>query len=116
MHPNPAFRRTADQDNVTFARQRGFGVQKVNGPDGPLAPHIPFQIADDVQTLDMHLARSIPIARAGLPAPALIAISDPDADITPDGYGVPDQVPTWNDVAVHLRGIPLSTRARLIIP
>ena len=32
-------------------------------------------------------------------------VSGPDAYISPDWYGVPDQVPTWNYVAVHLRGI-----------
>jgi transcriptional regulator len=56
----------------------------------------------------VHLARSNPIARAGLPLPALIAIQGPDAYISPDWYGphthVPDQVPTWNYIAVHLRG------------
>jgi transcriptional regulator len=44
-----------------------------------------------------------------LPAAALLAISGPDAYVSPDWYGphdqVPDQVPTWNYVAVHLRGI-----------
>ena len=65
MHPNPAFRHTACDQNLAFAR-------------------------------------------ATPPAPALIAISGPEADISPEWYGphdqVPDQVPTWNYVAVHLRG------------
>ena len=39
-----------------------------------------------------------------LPAPAVLIVSGPDAYISPDWYGVPDQVPTWNYVAVHLRG------------
>ena len=34
----------------------------------------------------------------------MIAVSGPDSYISPDWYGVPDQVPTWNDIAVHLRG------------
>lgn len=38
----------------------------------------------------------------------MIAISGTDACISPDWYGphseVPDQVPTWNYVAVHLHG------------
>lgn len=108
MHPNPAFRQDPSEKNAAFARARGFGILTVNGPEGPLAAHVPFLLNDDASFAELHLARSNPIARAGLPAPALIAVSGPDAYISPDWYGphseVPDQVPTWNYVAVHLRG------------
>ena len=109
MHPNPAFRQEPRDRNLAFARARGFGILSMNGPDGPLAAHIPFLLNEDASFAEMHLARSNPIARAQLPAPALLAISGPDAYISPDWYGphdeVPDQVPTWNYVAVHLRGV-----------
>jgi transcriptional regulator len=109
MHPNPAFRQTPLDRNLAFARARGFGVLSVNGPEGPLAAHIPFLLNEDASFAELHLARSNPIARAGLPAAALIAVSGPDAYVSPDWYGphseVPDQVPTWNYVAVHLRGV-----------
>jgi transcriptional regulator len=108
MHTNPAFRQEPHDRNLAFARARGFGVLSVNGPEGPLAAHVPFFLNDDASFAELHLARSNPIARAGLPAPALIAVAGPDAYISPDWYGphdeVPDQVPTWNYVAVHLRG------------
>lgn len=109
MHPNPAFRQEPPDRNRSFARARGFGILSVNGPEGPLAAHVPFLLNDDASHADLHLARSNAIARAGLPAPALLAVSGPDAYISPDWYGphdqVPDQVPTWNYVAVHLRGL-----------
>jgi transcriptional regulator len=109
MHPNPAFRESTRDQNLALARARGFGVLTVNGPEGPLAAHIPFQLSDDATTAELHLARSNAIVRAGLPAPALLAIAGPDAYVSPDWYGphdlVPDQVPTWNYVAVHLRGV-----------
>jgi transcriptional regulator len=109
MHPNPAFRQMPAHRNLAFARSRGFATLTVNGPDGPLAAHVPFLLNDDASQADLHLARSNPIARAGLPAPALLAVVGPDAYVSPDWYGphdqVPDQVPTWNYVAVHLRGI-----------
>lgn len=104
MHPNPAFRSTATEVNIAFARARGFGLLLLNGADGPLAAHVPFLMTEDGAAVDLHLARSNPIARSGLPAKALIAVSGPDGYISPDWYGVPDQVPTWNYVAVHLRG------------
>ena len=109
MHPNPAFRQDPRETNLAFARARGFGILSINGPGGPLAAHVPFLLNDDASFAEMHLARSNPIARAALPAPALLAVSGPDTYISPDWYGpheqVPDQVPTWNYVAVHLRGI-----------
>jgi transcriptional regulator len=104
MHPNPAFRQTPPDANIGFARARGFGILSVNGADGPLAAHVPFLLDADGTVADLHLARSNPIARVGLPAPALIAVSGPDSYISPDWYDLPDQVPTWNYVAVHLRG------------
>jgi transcriptional regulator len=108
MHPNPAFRQDPREKNLAFARARGFGILSVNGPEGPLAAHIPFLLNQDATCAELHLARSNPIARANLPVPALLAVSGPDAYISPDFYGphdqVPDQVPTWNYVAVHLRG------------
>ena len=109
MHPNPAFRQDPREKNLAFARARGFGLLTINGPDGPLAAHIPFLLNADTSFAELHLARSNPIARVPLPTPALIAVSGPDAYISPDWYGpheeVPDQVPTWNYVAVHLRGL-----------
>lgn len=117
MHPNPAFRHEPRDRNLALARARGFGILSVNGHEGPLAAHVPFLLNDDASFAELHLARSNPIARAGLPLPALIAVSGPDTYISPDFYGphseVPDQVPTWNYVAVHLRGVlePLPAEA-----
>ncbi len=104
MHPNPAFRKTAADRNLAFARARGFGVLSVNGPAGPVMAHVPFLLSDDGTTADLHLARSNAVIAAGLPAQAVLAVMGPDAYISPDWYGVPDQVPTWNYIAVHLRG------------
>ncbi|MCU0907266.1 MAG: FMN-binding negative transcriptional regulator [Rhodobacteraceae bacterium] len=106
MHPNPAFRRTARDRNLTFARERGFGILSVNAPDGPLLSHIPFLLNAAGTEVELHLVRSNPIAVAAAtdPVPAVLAVSGPDGYISPDWYGQPDQVPTWNYVAVHLRG------------
>ena len=91
MHPNPAFRQDPREKNLAFARARGFGILSVNGPEGPLAAHIPFLLNDDASFAELHLARSNPIARATLPAPALLAVAGPDAYISPDWYGPHDR-------------------------
>jgi transcriptional regulator len=109
MHPNPAFRKAPAAQNLAFARSRGFGVLSVNGADGPVLAHVPFLLSEEGSHADLHLARSNGVIAAGLPAKAVLAVMGPDAYVSPDWYGVPDQVPTWNYVAVHLRGelIPL---------
>ncbi|MEM1038749.1 MAG: FMN-binding negative transcriptional regulator [Pseudomonadota bacterium] len=106
MHPNPAFRQTPQNRNIVFARARSFGVLAVNdAEDAPLLSHIPFQLSEDGSYVEAHLVRSNPIlGLAKEPVDAVIAVSGGDAYISPDWYGVDDQVPTWNYVAVHLRG------------
>ena len=108
MHPNPVFRQHADEINLSFAREVGFGMLTINGSDGPIAGHVPFLLSEDGRSADVHLARSNPLARAAHPSPALLAVQGPHHYISPDWYGphdqVPDQVPTWNYIAVHLRG------------
>ncbi len=105
MHPNPAFRGETSARNLAFAHQRGFGVLAVNDDRGPLISHVPFLLNEAGTQAHLHLVRSNPIARRlDDPGPAVIAVSGPDGYISPDWYGLPDQVPTWNYVAVHLRG------------
>ncbi|MDR6263616.1 FMN-binding negative transcriptional regulator [Roseobacter sp. N2S] len=107
MHPNPVYRKAEHAQNLTFARARGFGVLAVNADQGPLISHIPFQLSEDGTALEGHLVRSNPILRVlgdDGPQQAVIAVSGADSYVSPDWYGVVDQVPTWNYVAVHLRG------------
>jgi transcriptional regulator len=103
MHPNPIFRKADAARALDLARERSFGTLSLNGPTGPLMAHIPFLISPEADTLDLHLVRSNPIARAQ-EGPAVLAVTGPDGYVSPDWYEVPDQVPTWNYVAVHLRG------------
>jgi transcriptional regulator len=105
MHPNQTYRKPGDAQNIAFARDRGFGVLALNHDDGPLISHFPFALNMQGTVADLHLVRSNPILRVlEQPNKAVIAIIGPDGYISPDWYGVPDQVPTWNYVAIHLRG------------
>ena len=65
MHPNPAFRGTAEDKNLAFAKERGFGMLAISAPDAaPMVSHVPFLLAEDGKTADLHLVRSNPMARA----------------------------------------------------
>jgi transcriptional regulator len=105
MHPNPIYHDADRARNIAFARERGFGVLAATGPDGPLLSHVPFLLNETGDSVDLHLVRSNPIARAlKKPCAVRIAVIGGDTYISPDWYGVEDQVPTWNYVAVHLTG------------
>ena len=104
MHPNPVFRREQCESALAFARERGFGALTVAVAEGVLAAHVPFVV--DQRRMLAHLIRANPLARhlRSGPVDALLIVSGPDGYVSPDWYGVPQMVPTWNYVAVHLRG------------
>jgi transcriptional regulator len=106
MHPNPVYRIAPAAETLAFAAERGFGTLMANGSEGPLASHVPFDLSAGGASAELHLVRSNPIVRAlaGAPQPALLAVVGADGYVSSDWYGLPDQVPTWNYVAAHLRG------------
>ena len=106
MHPNPIFHDADARRNLDFARERGFGILAMNGSEGPLLSHVPFLLNAEGDFAELHLVRSNPIVRAlKEPTPVKIAVSGGDTYVSPDWYDVPDQVPTWNYVSVHLTGV-----------
>ncbi len=113
MHPNPVFRKTADERSLDFARSRGFGILAVAAEGAPYLSHVPFLLSEEGAAAELHLVRSNPICRlaggdagrgADAGVAARIAVSGPDGYVSPDWYGDPGQVPTLNYVAVHLTG------------
>lgn len=105
MHPNQAFRKAEREQNVAFARQEAFGTLTLANEDRLLHSHIPFLLNEKGTEVELHLVRSNPIVRAvNEPTTTSICVVGPHAYISPDWYGIDDQVPTWNYVAVHLRG------------
>ena len=116
MHPNPIFKKAANRQNIKFTQFRGFGTLAINAPNpgeadetsivGPMISHIPFVLDDTGEHLLAHLVRSNPMVKAlENETPSVIAVTGPDSYISPDWYKFDDQVPTWNYVAVHLRGM-----------
>lgn len=105
MHPNPVFRAEDRARHIAFARGRAFGLLALSTEDAPLLSHVPFLLDEGGKLAELHLVRSNPILRAlQQPRTARIAVSGPDGYVSPDWYGIADQVPTWNYVAVHLTG------------
>ena len=103
MSPNAVFR-WDDRDAVrAFATETGFGTLFLTTPDGPRVAHLPFVFLDD-NRIGFHLARNNALTKYLDGAEGLFVINGPDGYISPDWYGIDDQVPTWNYVAVELQG------------
>lgn len=103
MHPNPKFRWDDMAAMRDFAQKIGFGMLFRETPDGPRVAHVPFVfLSDDV--IGFHTARSNAITKSLDGSEGLFVVNGPDGYISPDWYGIDDQVPTWNYAAVELQG------------
>lgn len=104
MHPNSAFR-WEDRDAMrTFVREVGFGQLFASTPDGPRVAHLPVIWMGEGH-IRFHIARGNGLTRHLDGLNGLFVINGPDAYNSPDWYGIDNQVPTWNYVAVELEGI-----------
>ena len=104
VHPSAAFRWDDRGAMRAFAAEVGFGMLFLTTPDGPRVAHVPFVFLDD-DRLAFHLARGNAITKHLDSSEALFVINGPDGYISPDWYGIDDQVPTWNYVALELQGV-----------
>jgi transcriptional regulator len=105
MYLPPAFE-IKDRDAMhAIIRENNFGAL-FNQVDGaPFATHLPFMIEGDF--LVAHMARANPQWQAFTDgAPVLCIFQGPHAYISPTWYDSANMVPTWNYVAVHVRGTP----------
>ena len=103
MHPNPAFRHGDRAFHETLIDQIGFGMVFCETPDGPRVAHTPLLSTGD-GAVQFHLARGNALTRHLPGSKALILLNGPDAYISARWYDDPDQVSTWNYVALELEG------------
>ena len=108
MHPDPRLQWTDRDAMRAFVRQQSFGAVFLATPDGPRVAHIPLLLLDD-DRIGFHVSRRNALADHLDGARTLFVIQGPHAYVSPDWYGVPDQVPTWNYVAVELEGVARKT-------
>lgn len=104
MHPNSVFRPKQDDLAQLLVREIGFAAIFADTPDGPRVAHAPIVLSDDAATIQFHLARGNALARHLDGASALAVVQGPDAYVSASWYADPDQVPTWNYVAIEMEG------------
>jgi len=100
MHPNRTFHWTDEQEMLDFIAQVSFATICV---DGPAVVHVPVVVAGH-DRLRFHTSRSNKVAAKLAGSRAVASLLGPDFYVSPDWYGTPDQVPTWNYLAVEAEG------------
>ncbi len=103
MTPGAPYRWSDEAAIRAFVAQTGFGLLCVAGADRMHVVHLPLVWLDD-RRIGVHIHRANPIVRHLAGYDALIVVTGPHAYVSPDWYGMPDKVPTWNYLSAELRG------------
>jgi transcriptional regulator len=103
MHPNPSFRDDSPDLHRSLVDAVGFGTIFLQTPAGPRVAHAAL-VSTGSDKLQFHLARGNALTRHLEGSTALVVVNGPDAYISARWYADPDQVPTWNYIAVELEG------------
>ena len=103
MHPALAFLETDEGRLRNLIAERGFGLIMAQGPNGPVCAHAPVLLEQSILRFHLSSANGLNAALA-LDPRALCVVTGPDAYISPDWYGIPEQVPTWNYVSAEISG------------
>jgi transcriptional regulator len=103
MHPDPTYHWHDQPAMRDFIRAAGFGTLVCATPGGFRVAHLPFVMAGD-DAVHFHIARKNIITPHLDGKDAVFIINGPHGYISPDWYGIADQVPTWNYIAVELNG------------
>ena len=103
MHPNSAFRKDDRALFEALVTQTGFGMVFLTTPDGPRVAHVPLLLTE-AGTLRFHLALGNALTRHLDGAQALAVVNGPDGYVSARWYSDPDQVPTWNYIALEMEG------------
>lgn len=103
MHPAAAFRAEDRHLHETLIDQVGFGMIFAQTPDGPRVAHTPLVSTGD-GAVQFHLAVGNGLTKHLAGNNALALVNGPDAYVSARWYDQPDQVPTWNYVALEMEG------------
>jgi transcriptional regulator len=103
MHPNPSFHSDDRALAEALIDEVGFGTVFLTTPDGPRISHTPL-LSCGAGAVQFHLSRGSALTRHLTGSQALILVNGPDGYVSPRWYSDPNQVPTWNYVALELEG------------
>lgn len=91
--------------HFNLMRVRGFGTLLFNGESSPIALPVPLIFSDDLGSVETHVPVGSALDQALVPGMACtVTVHGPDGYISPDWYGSPGHLPTWNYAMVEVRG------------
>jgi transcriptional regulator len=103
MHPAALFRETDAERLAALVAEAGLALVVGVAAGRPVVAHAPVLLAEG--RLRFHLSRANPLAAALDAEPrALAVVTGPHAYVSPDWYGIADQVPTWNYLSAEIEG------------
>lgn len=103
MHPAPLFHVADPEALAALVAERGLALIVGTDDGRPRVAHAPVLLAGG--RLRFHLSRANPLVAALAAAPhALAVVTGPEAYVSPDWYGLADQVPTWNYLSAEIEG------------
>jgi transcriptional regulator len=103
MHPASLFHERDPLKLASLFDRHGLAVIAGTADGRPLIGHAPVLLREG--RLRFHLSAANPLCaplKAG--GRAVAVATGPDAYISPDWYGAPDQVPTWNYLSAEAEG------------
>lgn len=103
MHPDAAFRTEDRALMESLINEIGFAMIFATTPDGPRVAHTPV-VWTGCGAVRFHLSRGNALTRHLGGMTALAVINGPADYVSPRWYADPEQVPTWNYVALELEG------------
>jgi transcriptional regulator len=104
VNPNPLFAWNDEAEMRSFVRETAF-AHLVGVADGiPLSAHAPLAVAQD-GSFQFHLSRANALVAHLDGAPVLASVLGGHFYVSPDWYGTPNQVPTWNYRLVEVAGV-----------
>jgi len=103
MHPARPFHETDRGRLEALVASVGLALVVGVSDSRPLCAHAPVLLA--AGRLRFHLSAANPLAAALVDgAETLAVVTGPEAYVSPDWYGLPDQVPTWNYLSAEIAG------------
>ena len=104
MHPARLFHQSDPARLAALVAEGGLALIVGIADGRPVVANAPVLL--DGRRLRFHLSRGNALTRALSEggARALAVVTGPDAYVSPDWYGVADQVPTWNYLSIEMEG------------
>ena len=105
--PFPPLSRHRPRHSPQRILEHPFAVISAVSDGQPVAAHAPVLPSGEGEALSLrfHLSVANPVTKALLAgSPVLAVFTGPHAYVSPDWYGLEDQVPTWNYISVEAAG------------